>query len=73
MEDQAGLSGAKWLVMVHFFSGCPPYSSAESSASFAFYERCAKVLRIEHHDLGDGEEYAVRCCRRANVLQSVEL
>ena len=23
MEDQAGLSGAKWLDTVHFLSGCP--------------------------------------------------
>ena len=60
MEDQAGLSGAKWLVTVHFFSGCPPYTSAESSALFAFYERCVKVLRVELYDHGDGQVHVVR-------------
>ena len=73
MEDQAGLSGAKWLVTVHFFSGCPPYSSAESSASFAFYERCAKVLRGERSDLSEGQMHAMRYLSTHKGLQPAEV
>ena len=63
MEDQADQSGAKWLVTVHFSSGCPPYSSAVSSASFAFNERCAKVLRGARYDQDE-----VQLCKTCEVL-----
>ena len=43
-----------------------------AGASFSCYEQCAKVLRVERYDLGDGQVHAMRCCRRTKVCDQLK-